>query len=101
MEPTSLHFARTARSLTAAARANGLIAPTFRSPPRLEGATRTIRRTADGVTVSVVLRGRPWPAVAADMVEGVVAANDEAGLAADRARATLWAAVPDDEERAA
>ena len=101
MEPTSLHFARTARSLTAAARANGLIVPTFRSPPRLEGATRTIRRTADGVTVSVVLRGRPWPAVAADMVEGVVAANDLAGLAADRARATLWAAVPDDEERAA
>jgi hypothetical protein len=40
-----------------------------------------------------VLRGRPWPAVLADLVEGVVAANRLSGPAADQARAALWAAV--------
>jgi hypothetical protein len=113
MEPTSLRFARAARSLATAAQARGLRAPTFRSPPRVAGVTRTLRRSpgaggsADGagqagdVTVSVVLRGRPWAAVAADMVDGVVAANRLAGVDADRARAALWAAVADLGERAA
>jgi hypothetical protein len=39
-----------------------------------------------------VVRGRPWPAVLADLVEGVVAANGLRGPAADRARSALWAA---------
>ena len=41
MEPTAVHFARTARSLADAARARGLDPPTFRSPPRVPGVTRT------------------------------------------------------------
>lgn len=95
MEPTSLRFARAARSLAAVAESRGLRPPTFRSPPRLAGVTRTLRRSAQEVTVSVVLRGRPWAAVAADMVDGVVAANGLRGVEADRARAALWAAVAD------
>jgi hypothetical protein len=101
MEPTSLRFARTARSLAAVAESLGLQPPTFRSPPRVAGVTRTLRRSSQEVIVSVVLRGRPWAAVAADMVDGVVAANGLGGVAADHARAALWSAVPDLEDEAA
>jgi hypothetical protein len=102
MEPTSLRFARIARRLVDAARAQGLRAPTFRSPPRVPGVTRTIRRgsgsaatatAAATATVSVVLRGRPWAAVTSDMIEGTIVANGLTGVAADRARATLWSAL--------
>jgi len=101
MEPTSLRFARLARTLGEAARAQGLRAPSFRSPPRLAGVSRSIVRLGPGVTVAVALRGRPWAAVVADMVEGVVVANRLAGVAADRMRATLWEAVATGHELAA
>jgi hypothetical protein len=119
MEPTSLRFARLARRLGEAAQAQGLRAPTFRSPPRVPGVTRTIRRGGGGgrggsggggggggggastATVSVVLRGRPWAAVTSDMIEGTLVANDLTGVAADRTRAALWSALADMAERAA
>ncbi len=102
MEPTSLRFARIARSLTQAAGHQGLRAPTFRSPPRRVGLTRTIQRRRDGgATVAVVLRSRPWPAAVADMIEGVVAYNRLSGAAADRVRTALWAAVADALDQAA
>jgi hypothetical protein len=102
MEPTSLRFARVARSLTQAARRRGLRAPTFRSPPRRPGLTRTIQRRRDGgATVAVVLRQRPWAAVVADMVEGVVVHNGVTGTQADQLRFLLWAAVADSVDRAA
>jgi hypothetical protein len=102
MEPTSLRFARIARRLTEAARAQGLRVPTFRSPPRVAGVTRTIKRGPRGqATISVVLRGRPWAAVAADLVEGVVAANGLRGVAADRVRVALWSALGELADQAA
>ena len=101
MEPTSLRFARLARTLGEAARAQGLSAPSFRSPPRLAGVSRSIVRLGPGVTVAVALRGRPWAAVVSDMVEGVVVANRLAGVAADRMRATLWEVVATGQELAA
>jgi hypothetical protein len=110
MEPTSLRFARIARRLAEAARAQGLRAPTFRSPPRVPGVTRTIRRgsgsrgasvAAAPATVSVVLRGRPWAAVTSDMIEGTIVANGLTGVAADRARAALWSALAEMSDRAA
>ena len=107
MEPTSLRFARIARSLAEAARAQGLRAPTFRSPPRVPGVTRTIRRGAGSgdspgtATVSVVLRARPWAAVTSDMIEGAIVANDLTGVPADRARAALWSALPEMSDLAA
>jgi hypothetical protein len=97
MEATSLRFAAAARVLGRVARRRGLDVPGFRSPPRLEGADRSLRRHASGaVTVSVRYRARPWPAVLADMIDGVVAANRLVGNAADRTRTALWSAVEAD-----
>jgi hypothetical protein len=94
MEATSLRFARAARALGDAARTRGLRVPVFRSPPRIEGVQRTLRRRAGGsATVAVRLRQRPWAAVVADMVEGVVVANGLTGAEADAARAALWTVV--------
>lgn len=98
MQSPSLRFAESVRALGAEARSLGLTMPGFRSPPRLGGVQRTIRRWPSGQsTVAVVVRSRPWPAVLADLVEGVVAANRLEGPSADRARARLWAAVAPEE----
>jgi hypothetical protein len=68
--------------------------PAFRSPPRLAGVHRSLRRRPDGgAVIAVVVRGRPWPAVVADMVDGVIATNQLTGAPADAARSALWAAV--------
>ena len=102
MESTSVRFAAAVRALGVEARRHGLAVPGFRSPPRLSGVDRSLRRRVDGgATVAVVLRGRPWPAVLADLVEGVVAANRLSGPAADQARAALWSAVGGDTAAAA
>ena len=93
---STARFADTARVLSQAARRSGLRAPSFRSPPRLVGVDRTIRRRGDDAVVSVRVRQRPWPAVLADMIEGVVAANRLVPPRADRIRAELWAVVGDE-----
>ena len=95
MEPaTTLRFAAAARALSAEARRLGLTVPGFRSPPRLPSVDRTLRhRRTGGTSVAVRIRGRPWPAVLADLVEGIVVANHLVGPAADRARARLWEAA--------
>lgn len=87
---STVDFASAARTLTREARRRGLVGPSFRCPPRLVGVDRSIRRRRDGAIVSVRLRGRPWPAVLADMIEGVVAANGLAAPESDRLRADLW-----------
>jgi len=102
MESTSLRFAATVRTLSAAARDRGLAVPGFRTPPKLAGAERTIRRFGDGsATVAVVLRGRPFQAVIADLIEGIVVANRLAGPEATRVRTALWEAVVDGHRQAA
>ncbi len=93
MEATSLRFAHAARTIADVARMHGLDAPTFRSPPSLSGAQRSLRRRGGSATVSVRLRQRPWVAVLADMIDGVVAANRLSGAAADTVRTALWQAV--------
>ena len=94
MQASSISFANAARTLAREARGRGLVVPAFRAPPRVAGADRTLRRRPDGgATVSVQLRGRPWPAVVADMVEGIVVANGLAGADADGCRDALWRAV--------
>jgi hypothetical protein len=94
-------FALTARLLADRARALGLIVPAFRSPPRMVGVDRTVRRRGGHVTVSVRSRDRPWPSVVADMIEGVVVANDLVPAHAGRVRADLWDAVTRAAEAAA
>lgn len=93
---TTVQFAAAARALAAAARRFGLAAPTFRTPPRLVGLDRTVRRHARGGVVSVRIRDRPWPAVVADMIDGVVAVNGLDPRRANRARADLWDVVARD-----
>jgi hypothetical protein len=85
-------FGHTARLLAAAARAAGLVAPAFRTPPRHDGS-RTIRRLPGGVIVAVRLRDRPFAEVVADMVEGVIVANDLTGSVATRVRSMLFGAL--------
>jgi hypothetical protein len=95
LSPT-IEFAHTVRRLGRVARLLGLQVPGFRTPPRLAGVDRSLRRRAGGSpTVAVRLKGRPWTAVQADLVDGVIAANALTGHEADRARAALWAAIAD------
>jgi hypothetical protein len=89
---TAVDFAAAARTLTREARRRGFVGPSFRCPPRLVGVDRTLRRHGDGVIVAVRLRGRAWPAVLADMIEGVVVTNRLQPPHADRLRNELWAA---------
>ena len=94
VEPApAVRFAELARRITSAARAAGLVVPAFRSPPRHATAVRTIRRLPGGPVVSIRIRSRPPGQVAADMVEGVVAANRLTGAAAARVRSQLHAAL--------
>ncbi len=96
MENTSLRFAAAARLIAEECRRLSLEWPAFRSPPRLEG-DRSIRWRGDGgATVAVRYRSRPWPAVLADMIEGVVATNRCSGAEADRIRTALWSALEQD-----
>ena len=60
---TAADFAAAARVLSRAARAQGLVGPSYRCPPRLVGVDRTLRRRNGGTIVSVRVRGRPWAAV--------------------------------------
>lgn len=93
---TSIEFAATARLLVTAARRAGVRAPGFRSPPGLGGADRSIRRRQGTSVIAVRIAGRPWAAVQADMIEGVVVANELASPVADRVRNILWDALVKD-----
>lgn len=93
---TALDFATAARTLGREARRRGLTAPSFRCPPRIVGVQRSVRRHRTGAVVAVQLKGRPWMAVLADMIEGVVVANNLTPPRADRVRTELWAAVAGD-----
>ena len=86
-------FASAARILASQAHRHGLRPPGFRSPPRIVGVDRSLRRFNNRVVVSVLLRGRPFVAVLSDMVEGVVAANQLTGRNAENARTVLWSSV--------
>ena len=83
-------FAAAARFLANEAQRFGLDAPGFRSPPRTLGVQRTLRRTEQGGVVAVLVRDRPFVAVLADMIEGVIVINRLAPPEADRARTMLW-----------
>lgn len=99
---TGVGFSVAARRLADEARRRGLVVPGFRSPPRLAGARRTLRRHPDAAPlVSVERRGRLADEVVADMVDGVVAANGLTGAAADDLRKELHAAVASVEARVA
>ena len=86
-------FAGAARILASQAHRHGLCPPGFRSPPRIVGVDRSLRRFNNRVVVSVLLRERPFVAVLSDMIEGVVVANELTGRNAENARTLLWSSV--------
>ena len=75
MRSDTVMFSTIVRAVSQEARQLGLMVPGFRSPPRVAGADRTIRRRAGETTIAVRLRGRPFADVAADVVEGILVAN--------------------------
>ncbi len=84
-------FALTARALAAAARGLGLKVPSFQSPPRSDQLDRSIQRSARGdCVVAVRVRGRPFAAVVADIIEGIVVCNRLDVAAAAAVRDELW-----------
>ena len=87
-------FSDLARRVADEAHRQGLAAPSFRTPPQVPGADRTLRRYAEGhCLVSVRWLGRPLAEVADDMVEGVALANGLAGESARRWRVTARSAL--------
>ena len=95
---STVEFAAAARTLSRAVARRGLVVPSFRCPPRLVGADRTIRRRSgrgepDSAVVSVRVKGRPREAVLADMIEGTIVANRLVTPDADRLRTELWTCV--------
>jgi hypothetical protein len=87
----TMQFAAAARLLNAESQRFGLDAPSFRSPPRVVGVDRTVRRRDHGGVVAVALRDRPFVAVLGDMIEGVIVVNRLVAPIADQVRTALWA----------
>ncbi len=91
----ALRFATAARRLGAAARASGLVVPAFRSPPRVKGASRTLKRYPGGAVVSVKLRDRSYGDVVDDMIDGVLATNRVSPESRPRLRQAFQLALGD------
>jgi hypothetical protein len=92
-ELSAQDFIAAARALCLAAVGSGLVAPSFRSPPRRRDTTRTIRRYEGGAVVAVRRLSRPAIRVLADMVDGVLAASSVHVDARARARPELLRAA--------
>src|SRR5205807_7122326 len=91
---SAVGFSLAARQLADEARLRNLVVPGFCSPPRLAGVARSLRRLEHGPPiVAVRRRGRPADAVVADMIDGVVVANQLTGERATVLRAALKAAL--------
>ena len=58
------------------------------------GTRGVVGRFGEAV-VAVLVKGRPTPAVLADMIDGVVVANQLVGVEAADLREVLWIAVAD------
>lgn len=88
-------FTAAARVLAERASELGLAAPGFRSPPRIVGLNRSVRRgrTGTGGVVAVRIQDRPLTAVVGDMIEGVLVINRLEPPEADRVRTLLWRAM--------
>ena len=85
-------FTAAARVLAQRVAELGLTVPGFRSPPRIVGVNRTVRRAKDGIggVVAVRLSDRPFTAALGDMIEGVIYLNGLEPAEADRVRTQLW-----------
>ena len=95
-------FVVTARALAAASRELGLNVPSFQSPPRSDQLDRSIQRSGNGdCVVAVRVRGRPFAAVVADAIEGIVVCNQLDASAAAAVRDELWREIEGSHDAAA
>ena len=95
-------FVLTARALAAASREMGLNVPSFQSPPRSDQLDRSIQRSGNGdCVVAVRVRGRPFAAVVADAIEGIVVCNRLDASAAAAVRDELWREIEGSHDAAA
>ena len=86
----SVRFSMIAKAFGQLATRAGFVVPGFRSPPRSRDTDRSIRKDSSGSVVAVRIKDRPFEAVIADMIEGVIVCN---GLPATRSgalRDLLW-----------
>ena len=88
-ESVSIQFSITVRTLGRIANQLGYVTPQFRCPPPSAQYQRSVRRNHDDLSISIVIRGRPWLAVLADIVEGFVIANAKLGQDSE-IRNILW-----------
>ena len=89
----SVRFSVFARAITDAGKRLGLIVPSFRSPPHDGDLDRTLRRHSSGSIVAVRVKDRPFGAVIADLVEGVIVCNRLTQREAGDVRNVLWDAA--------
>lgn len=102
VESQSVQFGELARAVSNRARSLELVAPVFKSPPKVVGATRTVRWRRDGRgVVAVAFRNRPLPAVVSDLIEGVLVINRLDGVDLCRARDDMWESFADSVKLAA
>lgn len=93
MQSSSLRFAESVRILSGVARQRGLTVPAFRSPPSDPTCDRSIRRRWGGAVVAVRLSGRPFTAVQADLIDGIIAVNEVSRGEQVEVRREMWAAL--------
>jgi len=92
-ESYSLKFVKVVRTLERIADQRGFTAPAFRCPPPSAKFQRSIKKLDDNkVTISIVIRERPWLAVLADIVEGFVIVNKLSGREPEL-RNLLWDSI--------
>lgn len=73
---SSVEFALAAQQVNRLASSWGLQTCGFRCPPAVAGVNRSLRTSPEGrVTVAVLVRGRCFGDVLADVVDGVLVAN--------------------------
>ncbi|MBA52111.1 MAG: hypothetical protein CL456_08370 [Acidimicrobiaceae bacterium] len=89
----SVRFAIVAKTISQVVASCGLEVPGFKSPPRCGDVDRTVRRLSRGSVVAVRIKDRPFEAVIADMIDGVVVCNDMSAERAGKLRNLLWGAA--------
>ena len=68
----------------------GFVVPGFRTPPRSRESDRALRKDTSGSVVAVRIKDRPFEAVIADMVEGVIVCNGLPAARSGELRNLLW-----------
>ena len=86
----SVRFSIVAKAFGQLAAQAGFVAPGFRSPPSSRQTDRAIRKHGSGSVVAVRIKDRPFEAVIADMIDGVIVCNELSSPRSGELRNLLW-----------